>query len=357
GSVLAELTVEEEGNAPDTGEDAAVSPPPPLREDMASVAEKPRDKTQGTPPPASGEEGEGRASAPPSHPPLASPSTRRRALELGVPLAQVHGSGPGGRILPDDLHRYLAQGGDALAEATGAGHGRREGVEDIPITGLRRRIAERMEQAWRRIPHISYVEEVDVTELEALRRALNDDRPPDQPKLTLLPFLIRALVRVLPDFPRMNAHYDDEAGILRAHRAVHVGIATQTPGGLMVPVVRHAETGSVRSLAQEVARLAAAAREGKARREELSGSTITLTSLGALGGIAATPILNPPEVAILCPNRIVERPVAGGAFLSRRRMMNLSASFDHRIIDGHDAALFIQRLKRLLEHPALVFME
>ncbi|MGE4430633.1 MAG: dihydrolipoamide acetyltransferase family protein [Sphingobium sp.] len=374
GSVLVELETEggeDEGAGAGEGEeaardeapdikDAAPAAPPPAQGD-ASGPDAPTPAAALEPARREGpreQQGKGRdATSPPVYPPLASPSTRRRALELGVPLEQVHGSGSGGRILRDDLDRYLAEAGEGASGSIDAAYRRREGVEDIPVTGLRRRIAERMEQAWRHIPHISYVEEVDVTELEALRHALNADRGADQPRLTLLPFFLRALVRVLPDFPRMNAHYDDEAGVLRAHQAVHVGIATQTPGGLMVPVLRHAETRSVRALGQEVARLAASARDGKARREELSGSTITLTSLGALGGIAATPILNPPEVAILCPNRIVERPVADGAFLSRRRMMNLSSSFDHRIIDGHDAALFIQQIKRMLEHPALIFMD
>lgn len=363
GAVLVELEIEGEGNAPDEGRDIGKAPAPLPEEEGAPVEEPAQPVATGRE--ASGHErteraGQDEAEAeglPSAQPPLASPSTRRRALELGVPLDHVHGSGPGGRILPDDLHRYLAEAGEDAPVSSQAGYRRREGVEDIPVTGLRRRIAERMGQAWRRIPHISYVEEVDVTELEALRRTLNEDILPDQPRLTLIPFLVRALVQALPDFPRINAHYDDEAGVLHAHEAVHVGIATQTPGGLMVPVVRHAEARSLRSLGQEVARLATAARDGKARREELSGSTITLTSLGALGGVAATPILNPPEVAILCPNRIVERPVADGAFLSRRKVMNLSSSFDHRIVDGHDAALFVQRIKRLLEHPALLFME
>ena len=213
-----------------------------------------------------------------------------------------------------------------------------------------------MQEAKRRIPHIAYIEEVDVTELEALRQDLNAHKAPEQPKLTLLPFFIRALVRALPDFPQINARYDDDAGVLHAHEGVHVGIATQTPGGLMVPVVRHAESRDVWALAIELGRLATAARDGTASREELSGSTITLTSLGPLGGIATTPVINHPEVAIIGPNKIVDRPVVDGSFVTVRKMMNLSSSFDHRIVDGYDAALFVQRLKRFIEHPALIFI-
>ena len=213
-----------------------------------------------------------------------------------------------------------------------------------------------MQESKRRIPHIAYIEEIDVTELEALRQDLNAHKAAEQPKLTLLPFLVRALVRALPDFPQINARYDDDAGVLHAHEGVHVGIATQTPAGLMVPVVRHAESRDVWGLAVELGRLAKAARNGTATREELSGSTITITSLGPLGGIATTPVINHPEVAIIGPNKIVDRPVVDGSFVTVRKMMNLSSSFDHRIVDGYDAALFVQRLKRLLEHPALIFM-
>jgi 2-oxoisovalerate dehydrogenase E2 component (dihydrolipoyl transacylase) len=208
----------------------------------------------------------------------------------------------------------------------------------------------------RRIPHISYVEEADVTQLEALRAEINAHAGEGQPRLTLLPFLIRALVRVLPDHPQINARYDDEAGVLHMSGGVHVGIATQTPAGLMVPVIRHAEAMGLADLAREIARLSAAARDGTARREDLSGSTITITSLGPLGGIATTPVINHPEVAIIGPNKIVERPVVQGPLVSLRKMMNISSSFDHRIVDGHDAARFIQALRRLIEHPALIFM-
>lgn len=279
--------------------------------------------------------------------PAASPATRRRAMEWGVNLEEVKGSGPGGRILTEDLERYRA----------GPKKMPLEGVEEIKMVGVRRQIAERMVQAKRQIPHFSYVEEVDVTELENLRADLNVNRAEHQPKLTLLAFIMRAVVKLAPNFPDINAHYDDAEGVLKRHAAVHIGIATQTPNGLMVPVVRHAETRDLWDCARELARVSQAARDGNARRDELLGSTITLTSLGALGGIAATPIINYPEVAIIGPNRILERPVVEGAFLARRKLMNVSSSFDHRIIDGYDAARFIQQLKRLLEHPALVFLD
>jgi 2-oxoisovalerate dehydrogenase E2 component (dihydrolipoyl transacylase) len=209
-----------------------------------------------------------------------------------------------------------------------------------------------MQEAKRSIPHFSYVEEVDVTALEALRRDLNEAQVEGRPRLTLLPFLIRSIVAVLPDHPGINAHFDDAAGIIRRHGAVHVGIATQTPRGLLVPVIRHAETLGLSAIATEITRLSEAARAGKAAREELSGSTITVTSLGALGGIAATPIIKPPEVAIVGVNKIIDRPVVREGRIVIRKMMNLSSSFDHRIVDGFDAASFIQALKTRLEAPA-----
>ncbi|CAN7662438.1 dihydrolipoamide acetyltransferase family protein [Phenylobacterium sp. LjRoot225] len=224
------------------------------------------------------------------------------------------------------------------------------------MIGLRRQIAERMSEAKRRIPHFSYIEEIDVTELERLRAQLNAEDPA-RPRLTLLPFLIRAVTRTLPRFPQINATYDDDAGIVRRHAAAHIGLAAQTPSGLVVPVLRHAEALDLWAAAAEIARLAAAARGGKATRDELSGSTITITSLGPLGGLATTPVINRPEVAILGPNRIVERPVVVGGAIVVRKMMNLSSSFDHRVVDGSDAAEFIQALKRLLETPALLFVE
>lgn len=275
---------------------------------------------------------------------LAAPATRRRAKERGVLLEAVPGTGPQGRITAQDLDRFVAGSGEA-----------RGGVTEIRITGLRRMIAEKMQDSARRIPHFSYVEEFDLTALEELRARLNATRGAEQPKLTLLPFLMRALVRLVPDFPRFNARYDDEAGILRVYADLHIGIATQTEGGLMVPVVRHAEARDLWECARELARVTAAAREGKAALAELTGATLTLTSLGALGGIAATPIVNAPEVAILAPNKLVDRPVVVNGQIVIRTMMNFSSSFDHRIIDGYDAARFVQGLKQLLEQPEPLF--
>jgi 2-oxoisovalerate dehydrogenase E2 component (dihydrolipoyl transacylase) len=291
--------------------------------------------------------------------PIAAPAVRRRAWELGIPLQSVSGSGPGGRILHEDLDAHVAAGRQrgavpvALPEtATAELHG----VEEIRIIGLRRRIAERLQDVQRRIPHFSYIEEVDVTALEELRTHLNADAGEHRPKLTVLPFLIRAVVRALPSHPEINAHFDDQAGVLHRHAAVHAGIATQTPAGLMVPVLRHAEARDLWDAAAEIARLAAAARSGRAIKDELSGSTITITSLGALGGLAATPVINSPEVAIVGVNKIAERPVVLGGAIMVRKMMNLSSSFDHRIVDGWVAAEFIQKVKSFLEQPATLFL-
>ncbi|HEX5454697.1 MAG TPA: dihydrolipoamide acetyltransferase family protein [Stellaceae bacterium] len=299
------------------------------------------------------EPGEGAASAhfPRTSKALASPAVRRRAWDAGVELQFVPGSGPGGRITQADLDAYFARG------VAGAPHAamRQDTVEDVPVIGLRRIIAERMQQSKRQIPHYSYVEETDVTALEELRGQLNASYP-DRERLTLLPFLMWAVVLAAAAHPQVNARFDDAAGILHRHRGVHLGIATQTEGGLMVPVVRHAETLDLWQSAAELRRLTQAARAGKASREELQGSTITITSLGRLGGIAATPVINYPEVAIVGVNRIVERPVVHERQIAVRRMMNLSSSFDHRIVDGWEAASFIQRVKQLLEQPALLFV-
>ncbi|MGH6888933.1 MAG: dihydrolipoamide acetyltransferase family protein [Rhizomicrobium sp.] len=286
--------------------------------------------------------------------PLASPAVRRRAEELGVRLQFVPGSGPAGRIEHADLDGYVASGGKA--EPSRQAYAQRGGTDEIRVIGLRRKIAEKMQEAKRRIPHFAYVEEIDVTELEGLRAHLNATRGPDRPKLTLLPFLIRGLVRLLPDYPQINARFDDEAGVVHRHGAVHVGVATQTANGLIVPVVRHAEALDVWQAAAEIARLARLTRDGKASREDLSGSTITITSLGALGGIVTTPVINHPEVAIIGPNAIVERPVVRHGLVVVRKMMNLSSSFDHRVVDGYDAAEFVQKFKALLEHPAMLFI-
>jgi 2-oxoisovalerate dehydrogenase E2 component (dihydrolipoyl transacylase) len=286
--------------------------------------------------------------------PLASPAVRGRAWDLGVELQFVPGSGPGGRITHKDLDAFVAAGGQT-ALVTQPALARRVGVEEVPIIGLRRAIAEHLQQSKRQIPHFSYIEEVDVTALEKLRAQLNA-RYEARGHLTLLPFLMRAIVNAVADHPQVNARYDDAAGVLHRHGAVHVGVATQTEGGLLVPVVRHAEALDLWQAASELRRLTETTRAGKAARDELTGSTITITSLGALGGLAATPVINYPEVAIVGVNRIAERPMVRDGQIAIRRMMNLSSSFDHRIVDGWEAAAFIQRIKELLEQPALLFI-
>ncbi|NWC82272.1 2-oxo acid dehydrogenase subunit E2 [Pseudomonas putida] len=288
--------------------------------------------------------------------PLASPAVRKRALDAGIELRYVHGSGPAGRILHEDLDAFISKPQSPAGQAPG-GYAKRTDSEQVQVIGLRRKIAQRMQDAKRRVAHFSYVEEIDVTALEALRQQLNSKYGDSRGKLTLLPFLVRALVVALRDFPQINATYDDEAQVITRHGAVHVGVATQGDNGLMVPVLRHAEAGSLWGNAGEISRLASAARNNKASREELSGSTITLTSLGALGGIVSTPVVNTPEVAIVGVNRIVERPMVIDGQIVIRKMMNLSSSFDHRVVDGMDAALFIQAVRGLLEQPACLFVE
>jgi 2-oxoisovalerate dehydrogenase E2 component (dihydrolipoyl transacylase) len=278
---------------------------------------------------------------------LASPAVRQRAKALGVDLAEVRPS-QDGRVRHGDLDAYITYNRDLRP----AGAPRAD--ETIKLVGLRRRIAEHMAEAKRHIPHFTYVEEIEVTKLEALRADLNAARG-EKPRLTILPLLITAICKSLPHYPMINARYDDEARIVTRHGAVHLGIATQTEAGLMVPVVRDAQDRNIWQLSAEIVRLAEAARRGGAKAEELSGSTLTVTSLGALGGIAATPIINWPEVAIIGPNRVVERPIVRGGAIVVAKMMNLSISCDHRIIDGRDAARFVQELKRLLETPALLF--
>ena len=286
---------------------------------------------------------------------LASPAVRARARDLGIDLARVH-PGPEGRVRHADLDRFIAYnagGGYAPAGAPRAD-------EAIRGIGMRRKIAENMAASKRHIPHFSYVEEIDVTELERVRGELNAAHA-GRGKLTLLPFLISAICRAAPDYPMINARYDDEAGVVTRHGAVHMGLATQTPGGLMVPVVRDAQDRNLWQLAHEIARLAAAARAGTIAVGDLSGSTLTVTSLGPLGGVATTPVINRPEVAIIGPNRIVERPMfvpdgLGGERIAKRKLMNLSISCDHRVVDGWDAASFVQALRRLIESPSLLLV-
>jgi 2-oxoisovalerate dehydrogenase E2 component (dihydrolipoyl transacylase) len=288
--------------------------------------------------------------------PLASPAVRLRAKQAGVDLRQIVGSGPSGRITHDDLDAHI--GGHGRAPSL-SGLRPNTDVREVKVVGLRRRIAEKMALAKSPIPHITYVEEVDMTALEELRARLNSDsaalEAQDRPRLTILPFLMRAMVKAIAEQPELNAHFDDEAGVVRQFGGVHIGVAAQTPAGLVVPVLRHAEARDLFDCAREVARLSEAARNGTAQREELSGSTITISSLGAMGGIVSTPVINHPEVAIIGVNKLAIRPHWDGMQFVPRKMMNLSSSFDHRVIDGWDAASFIQRLKVLLEAPGLIY--
>ena len=293
---------------------------------------------------------------------MVSPASRRRAAEAGLDLSTVAGTGPAGRIEPGDIDSALAAGAargapPSINARANAPHEPRNGTEEVKIIGLRRVIAERLTESARSIPQYSYVEECDLTRLEALRKHLNDRRPPSAPPLTFLPFIVAALARVLEKFPQCNALYDSARGVLVKHKAVHVGVATQTPQGLKVPVVRNAESRSLHDLAAEIRRVSEAARANKSPREELTGSTITVTSLGKLGGIASTPMINMPEVSIIGINKAIERAVVVDGQIAVRLMMNLSSSFDHRFVDGYDCALMIQALKDSLEQPAMIFID
>ncbi len=294
-----------------------------------------------------------------SNRPIASPAVRARAWELGIDLKDVPATGPAGRIVQADLEAHVVRHGKGAAQpAPSAARAVSTGAatEAVKIVGLRRKIAQKMQESKRRIPHFSYVEEVDVTEQEALRERLNAKWGAQRGHLTLLAFLIRATVLAAREFPQVNARFDDEAGVLTRHQAVHVGIATQTDSGLMVPVLRDAQANDLWSNAAEVVRLSLAARTGKVVRDELTGSTITISSLGRLGGIMSTPVINHPEVAIIGVNRIALRPVIRDGAVAARQMMNLSSSFDHRVVDGAVAAAFVQSLRENLEHPALAFV-
>lgn len=347
GAVL--VVIEHEGAGSDEAPPPAAPPPvvtalPPVAAPAAPAPQAPM--TPMAPQNARAPRAEGEA-------PLASPALRARARAAGIDLRQVAGSGPAGRITDKDLDACFGAGPGPVQTR---GRTKRQGETEVKVIGLRRKIADRMSLANARIPHITVIEEVNVTALEALRETMNASRE-GRAKLTLLPFLTATLSRALPDHPQMNAHFDDEAGLVTQYAAVHIGIATMTPGGLVVPVLRHAESLGPFATAAEIARLSEAARSGKALREELSGSGITISSLGPLGAIATTPIINHPEVAILGVNKIAIRPMWDGAQFVPRKMMNISASFDHRVIDGWDAARFVARIKELLEAPALIFME
>ena len=296
------------------------------------------------------------APAAPSGKVLASPAIRRRAREAGVALSQVRGSGPAGRVRHADLDAYIAADGAVSGAAPSAYSTKRTDVTEVKVVGLRRKIAEQMVISKSTIPHFSYFEEADVTELEALRQMLNASRDESQSKLTYLPFIMLALSKIMPDHPECNAHYDDQAGVVSRHSAVHIGIATQTEKGLYVPVVKHVEAMDTWQAAAELHRVAGAARDGTASLDDLTGSPFTITSLGRDGGLGATPIINHPEVAILGVHKARDMPVAKDGQVVVRRIMNLSSSFDHRVVDGADGAALVQHLRRMLEHPALIFM-
>ncbi|MFC4299017.1 dihydrolipoamide acetyltransferase family protein [Castellaniella hirudinis] len=386
GSELIRLEVEGEGNESTVGATSRAASAPAAATASAPAAPQPQARPEPQPEPELDESRPaGRATAPehaapdpasvargaqaahaashaPSRPegqrPLASPAVRRRAWDLGITLQYVPGTGPAGRITHGDLDAWLARDRNATSNrTTGTLYASHDEETEIPVIGLRRKIAQKMQESKRRIPHFTYVEEIDVTELESLRARLNALHSAQRGKLTMLPFLARAMVLALREFPQINARYDDDAGVVTQYGAVHLGVAAQTPSGLMVPVLHHAETLDLWSCAAEVARLAEAARQGKAARDELTGSTITLTSLGPLGGIVSTPVINHPEVAIVGVNRVVERPVFQESRVVARKLMNLSSSFDHRVVDGMHAAEFIQCIRRYLECPALLFVE
>jgi 2-oxoisovalerate dehydrogenase E2 component (dihydrolipoyl transacylase) len=296
---------------------------------------------------------------------LTTPAVRQRAKDIGIDLAMVVGSGPRGRVRQSDVDAYEAYAMRSAPATTASdsisvpvlSSSIEDQVQEVPVIGLRRKIAERLQETKRRIPHFTYIEEVDLTALERARVALNHRFDGKRPKLTLLPFLLRALADTLPDFPHLNAHFDDAVGVVRQYRALHAGIATQTPRGLVVTVLRDAGDKSLWSLAEEIARLSDLARTGRAVSSDLSGSTLTVTSLGAMGGLATTPVINSPEVAIVGVNKLIDRAVVRGGAILIAKMMNLSSSFDHRVVDGWDAAAFIQHLKALLEEPALLLAE
>jgi 2-oxoisovalerate dehydrogenase E2 component (dihydrolipoyl transacylase) len=340
--------------APAAPADRAVAPPVAAAAPGAAPTAAPSAAPTSAPSPAP-------ASAPVRSPAaartLAAPAVRARAQALGVELATVRGSGPEGRVLHADLDALLRAGPARLASGRPASAPATDATREVKVIGLRRKIAQKMQESKRRIPHFTYVEEVDVTEMVALRDELNRQHGATRGELSPLAFVVRAVVRAVAAFPQVNARFDDEAGVLTLHDAVHLGVATQTDGGLMVPVLRQAQTLDLWAASATIARLAETARAGKATREELAGSTITVTSLGKLGGIVSTPVINHPEVAIVGINRIVARPVVHAGAVQVRQMMNLSSSFDHRVVDGALAAAYIQRVRQLLEHPATLFID
>jgi len=362
GSEIIRLEVEGKGNVDDAAPAPAAKPAAaPAPKPAAAPAPKLAPAPQPKPAPAPALSlASSRPEPQPAHEkPLAAPAVRRRAREMGIDLAGVSGSGPDGRITQEDLEGRGSRGNALRFAVPGGGKmgAQRHGEESVAVIGLRRKIAEKMQESKRRIPHFAYVEEIDVTALEEARAQLNARWKSQRGHLTMLPFLMLAMARTLPEFPEINARFDDDNGTLTKYAPVHIGIATQTPNGLMVPVVRNAEARDLWSCASEVARLAEAARTAKASREELAGSTITITSLGPLGGIVTTPVINYPEVAIVGVNKVVERPVVREGLVVVRKVMNLSSSFDHRIVDGLRAAQFVQGLKAYLEAPSTLFVD
>ena len=333
GSELISLEVEAAGTLGDESSAPEIASPPDRPADLLTAEVSPPDRS--------------------TRPPLAAPAIRQRAADLGIDLLEVTGTGPDGRVTHRDLDEFLTRSRRVIPSPPAA---HPDAVESIKVIGLRRNIARRMQLAKTRIPHFTYVEEIDVTELERLRAELNDHAEPDRAHLTVLPFLMRAIVRAVRDSPQVNARFDDDEFVVHRYSAVHLGVAVQTKNGLMVPVVKNADALDLRGCADEVVRLSAGARASTLRLDELGGSTITLTSLGRLGGVVSTPIINAPEVAIVGVNKIVTRPVYQDGNLVARQMMNLSSSFDHRIIDGSVAAEFIQRIKTLIETPARMFI-
>ncbi|MBN9442153.1 dihydrolipoamide acetyltransferase family protein [Bosea sp. (in: a-proteobacteria)] len=355
GGAAAEQSVADEGAQEAPADKPAAPPAPPKAEKPAAPAAPAKPAAPPPPPPKAARVDAAPAQRrAPGEKPLASPAVRLKAREAGVDLRQVPGTGPAGRITHQDIDAFLLRGPEPVR---GGGLVEQNAVTEVKVVGLRRRIAEKMALSKSRIPHITIVEEINVSPLEDLRATLNKKPTPERPKLTILPFLMRAMVKALAEQPALNALYDDEAGIVRQHAAINIGIATQTPTGLIVPVVKHAEARDLWGCGIELNRLAERGRDGTATRDELTGSTITITSLGALGGIATTPVINHPEVAIVGVNKMVMRPVWDGTTFVPRKMMNLSCSFDHRVIDGWDAAVFVQRLKELLENPATLFVD
>ena len=349
GAVLVEFESEGEADdSPPAPEESVVEEVPDVAETADPPAGVPEVAAVTAPPPM-----EEVSAVVPSGPVLASPAVRRRARESGVDLGALKGTGPGGRVQQSDLDAYLATGGSSPSAPKQVS---RNGTKEIKVVGLRRKIAEQMVRSMNAIPHFSYFEEIDITELEALRQLLNSSRGGEQPKLTYLPFIMMALSKAFVRHEKCNAIYDEEGGVVIQHEAVNLGIATQTDKGLFVPVVKHVESMDVWQAATEMQRVSGSARDGSATLEDLTGSTFTITSLGREGGLGATPIINHPEVGILGIHKARDMPVARGGSIEIRRIMNVSSSWDHRVVDGADGAALIQDLKRMLEHPALIFM-